>query len=164
MLDWAPWPVLGIPPGGWSDCAPHHDLSMRQSLGACSTNVPISAVTIGCPTWWLTNAAAATLASPCGVGRQYGTVAEHGRKIRVGQCRPVDLEGVDGLGGAPVDREIPQDAAEQAGELERVAGPDRHRNLRVVGQPVKNELPIRRHGVEARLGVQLRPEKAGDAA
>ena len=51
-------------------------------------------------------------------------VAEHRPERRVGQCRPIGAERLDRILRLPVEGELAQDAADQRGELEGVAGVD----------------------------------------
>ena len=57
------------------------------------------------------------------------------------------------MGGAPRDGEVGEDFADHRGELEAVPRTRRcHDDLGAAGQPVENEVAIRRRGVETGLG------------
>ena len=68
----------------------------------------------------------------------------------------VEGERVDRMRRRLPERQLGEQLSDQGRELVGVAGADRHADLRVLGQGVEHEVLVRRHGVEARPGVQLR--------
>ena len=61
-----------------------------------------------------------------------------------------------------VQGQLAQDPPQEAGELVAVPRTHRHQDGRMLWQGPQDEVPIRRQGVEAGLGGQLRPQEAGD--
>src|SRR5215210_9329215 len=80
----------------------------------------------------------------------------------VGDRRTVQPERLDGESGLSLQGQLREDASDQAGELVRVARPDGDGDLGVLRQRVDHEVLVRRDRVQARLRVQLGPEKARD--
>ena len=79
-----------------------------------------------------------------------------GDEARVGERRAVGAERLDREGRRAVDRQLAEDAPEQAGELRRVARADADRDPRLARHEVDDEVAIRRHVVQAAARVQLR--------
>src|SRR3712207_2034487 len=83
---------------------------------------------------------------------------------RVGKSGTVQAEGLDRILRLPVERELAEDLAHKARELEAVTRPDEDGDLGVLRQSTEHELAVRRHVVEAGLGVELRPQGAFNAS
>src|SRR5689334_20655865 len=74
------------------------------------------------------------------------------REVRVGQGRPVDAKRLDRVVRCALDRQLAQDAPDQAGELERVARADRQRDLWVPRQRIDHKVAVGRQRIQAGFG------------
>src|SRR5262249_47860037 len=80
----------------------------------------------------------------------------------IGHRPPGCAERCDRVFRPPVDRQLAQNLADQAGELEAVGGAVGNQDLRVLRQRIDHEVTVGRHIIQAGLCVQHRPERAGD--
>src|SRR5215218_3363101 len=71
---------------------------------------------------------------------------------RVGERGTVHAERLYRVAGFAMDRELAQDLADEARELEAVAGPVEHGDVVMFRQPAEHDLAVWRPVVEAGLG------------
>lgn len=75
----------------------------------------------------------------------------------------VEPEALQWLGRLGLDGQLGEQSAEEAGVLHGAAGPDGQGDLWPLGDAVEEEAVVRREGVQAGAGGQLRAEEAWQA-